>query len=286
MHDGSVASGQLADGSPWHIHYAVQGNGPDVVLLHGGGPGATGASNYGRNVATLAQHFRCWVIDFPGWGASSKNLGDWGGAGPFQNGALALLAFMDAMAIGRAHLVGNSFGGSAALCLAMSQPERVGRLVLMGPGGGVVPGATGPTEGIRQLLSYYLGEGPTMAKLEAFIQNLVFDPSQITPALLRERFEASLAPDIVARPPLLPPPPGTPPSPAMFIGQDPRLATLAHEALFIWGLQDKVNPVEAMQSFRTMPRADFLLLARCGHWAQWEQAEKFNAFVTQFLGRP
>ena len=54
-------------------------------------------------------------------------------------------------------------------------------LVLMGPGGGRVPGATGPTEGIRQLQNYYLGEGPTLEKLSAFIGNLVYDSTLITP---------------------------------------------------------------------------------------------------------
>lgn len=285
MLESSVAKGTLADGSPWHIHYTVQGSGPDVVMLHGGGPGATGSSNYSKNVAALAQHFRCWVIDFPGWGQSSKNLNAWGGEGPFQNGGRAVLAFMAAVGIAHAHLIGNSFGGSAALCAALAHPQRVDKLVLMGPGGGVVPGAKGPTEGIVQLLTYYLGEGPTLAKLEAFIQNLVYDTSVITPALLQERFNASNVAEIIANPPLLPPPPGTPPSPAMFISQEPRLADLPHPALFIWGLQDKVNPVEGMQGFRNMPNADFLLLSKCGHWAQWEHADKFNDLVLGFLRR-
>ena len=71
-------------------------------MLHGGGPGATGASNYGKNVEALSRHHRCWVIDFPGWGRSSKNLNAFGGEGPFQNGARAVLAFMDAMGLQRA----------------------------------------------------------------------------------------------------------------------------------------------------------------------------------------
>ena len=44
------------------------GSGHPVVLLHGGGAGATGASNYSRNIDTLAEHFRVIVPDMPGYG--------------------------------------------------------------------------------------------------------------------------------------------------------------------------------------------------------------------------
>src|SRR5690606_40895742 len=84
---------------------------------------------------------------------------------PVRSVALSTLSLHDALPI--------SFGGASALCLAMDAPQRVGKLVLMGPAGGVVAGATGPTEGIKQLLTYYLGEGPSLEKLQAFIGNLV-----------------------------------------------------------------------------------------------------------------
>lgn len=273
--------GRTGNGTPWRIAYEVTGSGDDVILLHGGGPGATGSSNYGKNIESLSRHFRCWVIDFPGWGQSSKNLDAFGDIGPFQNGARAVRAFMDAAGLARAHLIGNSFGGSAALCLAMEAPERAGKLVLMGPGGGVVAGATGPTEGIRQLLTYYLGEGPTLEKLQAFVGNLVYDASLLTPDLIRLRFDASNDPGIRANPPLIPPPGG--PGKETFISLDPRLATLPHHTLFIWGLQDKVNPVAGLEPFKAVPNADCLLLSRCGHWAQWEHPQRFNDAVISFL---
>ncbi len=284
MTQSKFVEGQTEHGTPWRIAYQVSGSGDDVILLHGGGPGATGASNYGKNIEALSRRFRCWVIDFPGWGRSSKNLDAFGGLGPFHNGGRAVRAFMDALGLARAHLIGNSFGGASALCLAMDAPERVGKLVLMGPGGGVVAGATGPTEGIRQLLTYYLDEGPTLEKLQAFIGNLVYDTSLLTPELIRQRFEDSNDPEIRANPPLVPPPGG--PGQETFISLDPRLATLPHRALFIWGLQDKVNPVDGLEPFKAMPNADYLLLSRCGHWAQWEHPQRFNDVVASFLGDP
>jgi pimeloyl-ACP methyl ester carboxylesterase len=281
MAQAQFVEGTTRTGAAWRIGYRVSGAGEDVVLLHGGGPGATGASNYSKNIEALSRHFRCWVIDFPGWGSSSKNLNAFGGLGPFHNGGRAVLAFMDAVGIPRAHLIGNSFGGSSALCLAMDAPERVGKLVLMGPGGGVVAGATGPTEGIKQLLTYYLGDGPSLDKLQAFIGNLVHDQRLLTPELIRQRFEASNDPEIRANPPLVPPPGG--PGKETFISLDPRLASTMHRALFIWGLQDRVNPVAGLEPFKVMPNADHLLLTNCGHWAQWEHPQRFNDVVTSFL---
>ena len=50
--------------------------------------------------------------------------------------------------------------------MALEQPQRVGRVVLMGPGGiGMSQGK--PTDGLKRLLGYYGGEGPTLEKLRA-----------------------------------------------------------------------------------------------------------------------
>ena len=64
--------------------------------------------------------------------------------------------------------MGNSLGGACALRMALDRPERVGRLVLMGPGG-VGISESKPTDGLKRLLGYYAGEGPTLEKLRKFI---------------------------------------------------------------------------------------------------------------------
>ena len=54
------------------IRVAEGGKGPALLMLHGGGPGATGISNFSRNVPALAEHFRVIVPDLPGYGGSTK----------------------------------------------------------------------------------------------------------------------------------------------------------------------------------------------------------------------
>ena len=170
-----------------HIHLSEFGSGKPVLMLHGGGPGASGVSNYSRNIDALAAAgFRVLVPDMPGYGKSSKGVAD----DPFGDLAGAMLGLLDALHIDRAHAVGNSLGGAVALRLALEQPARVGRLVLMGPGGVGISSAP-PTDGLKRLLGYYAGEGPTLDKLRAFIcGDLVFDASRITEDVLRGGHDA------------------------------------------------------------------------------------------------
>ena len=181
------------------IHLAELGAGPPVLMLHGGGPGASGLSNYARNVEALARHVRVLVPDLPGYGRSSKGVN---ADDPFGDLATTMLGLLDALDIPRAHVVGNSLGGACALQMALRQPDRIGRLVLMGPGG-VGISQNPPSAGLKRLVGYYSGEGPTLDKLRAFLcEDLVYDGSAITDAVLRERFASSIDPEVVANPPL------------------------------------------------------------------------------------
>ncbi len=266
------------------IFYAEAGEGPVVVLLHGGGPGAFGTSNFSRNIDALAASYRVIVPDLPGYGRSTKGVN---GEDPFGDLADGIRGLLDALGIEKAHLVGNSYGGACALRLALDTPERVGKLILMGPGGiGTTRGL--PTAGLTQLLNYYGGDGPTLAKLETFIRDyLVYDGKSVPQAVIEARYKSSIEPDVVANPPLRRPSGITAPRTLwrMDFTRDSRLATLQTPTLVIWGADDKVNkPSGAKALADTMPNCDVLMLAKTGHWAQWERAEFFNAAALAWLG--
>lgn len=265
------------------VFVAETGDGPPVVLLHGGGPGASGVSNYAANVDTLAAHHRVIVPDLPGYGRSSKGIDH---SDPFGYLADAVRAALDALGIERAHLVGNSYGGSATLRLALDTPQRVDRLVLMGPGGIGTTRAL-PTPGLNALLSYYTGSGPSRDKLETFIrQYLVYDPSRIPDAAIAARYQASIDPEVIADPPLRRPS-GLGALRTLWrmdLTRDTRLSGLATPTLVVWGAEDRVNrPSGGTTLAATMPNASLLQLARTGHWVQFEQAALFNEVVGAFL---
>ena len=132
-----------------HLHYEEAGSGPVVVLLHGGGPGASGMANFRRNLPPFAERFRTLVIDQPGYGKSDKPpvTGNY-----FTFAADALAGLLDELGIERVHLVGNSLGGGTAVRFALRFPARAGRLALMGPGGlSLNVFAPDPTEGVKRL---------------------------------------------------------------------------------------------------------------------------------------
>ena len=262
------------------IAVTERGAGEAVVLLHGGGPGASGMSNYARNVDALAQRFRVIVPDLPGYGRSSKDIDQ---SDPFGDLAGAVRGLLDALGIDRAHLVGNSYGGAAALRLTLDRPDRVGRLVLMGPGG-IGTTRRPPTPGLKRLLAYYGGEGPTRAKLERFIRDdLVYDGSAVPAEMIEERYQASIAPEVVANPPLRRPA-GLRTLLRMDLLRDKRLSRAATPTLVLWGADDKVNrPSGGLLLAERMPRCDLYLVARTGHWVQWERPDLFNSLTAAFL---
>nr|WP_232329665.1 alpha/beta hydrolase [Nocardia violaceofusca] len=265
------------------IFFVEAGSGPVVVLLHGGGPGASGVSNYSRNIEVLAQRFRVIVPDMPGYGRSSKWVDR---SDPFGDLAAAVGGLLDELDIPKADLIGNSYGGAAALRLAMDRPEKVGRMVLMGPGGVGTTRAL-PTAGLQRLLNYYTGGGPSREKITEFIREyLVFDGSVVPEELIEARYQASLDPEVVANPPLR-----RPSGPLalrtlwrMDFTRDSRLRKVAHPTLVVWGTDDKVNrPDGGKMLLDAMPDCDLYLAANTGHWVQWERAELFNALATAFL---
>ena len=262
------------------IFVAETGAGAPVVLLHGGGPGASGVSNYSRNIDALAEKFRIMVPDMPGYGRSTKGVDR---TDPFGYLADHIRGMLDQLGIERAHLVGNSYGGACALRLALDTPERVDRLVLMGPGGvGTSRGL--PTAGLKSLLSYYGGDGPSREKLRTFIHEyLVFDGNDVPDALIESRYAASIDPEVLANPPLQRPA-GLGALWRMDFTRDRRLTGLETPTLVIWGRDDKVNkPSGAAMLGKRMPNADVLITANTGHWVQWERADFFNAVTTAFL---
>ncbi|MCV7345554.1 alpha/beta fold hydrolase [Mycolicibacterium rhodesiae] len=256
------------------------GDGPPVVLLHGGGPGASGLSNYSRNIDALARRYRVVIPDMPGYGRSSKHVDH---RDPFGYLADTMRGMLDELGLATAHLVGNSYGGAAALRLALDTPHRVDKLVLMGPGGiGTTRGL--PTEGLKSLLAYYTGDGPSRDKLAAFIRNyLVYDGGAVPDELIDLRYRASIDPEVVATPPLRRPS-GIRTLWRMDLTRDKRLRRLGTPTLVLWGRDDKVNrPAGGPMLLNLMPNAELVMTSHTGHWMQWERADLFNDLVAEFL---
>jgi len=258
------------------LHYHDIGHGAPLICLHGGGPGASGWSNFVENIDALAEHFRVLLIDMPQFGKSEKVIVN---EGRLTYTARAVHAFMDALEIPRADFVGNSIGAQSIMKLCIDAPERVRRHVALGNNAAApltffMPR---PQEGIRLIIDYYKGEGPTREKMRRLIQTLVYDSSFLTEELLDARYEASAEPETVD----------------IWTNHHPPREEIAHlldridtPTLLLWGAEDRFSSLDSgLIELKVLRNAELHIFQRCGHWVQLEKAETFNKLAIEFLTR-
>jgi 4,5:9,10-diseco-3-hydroxy-5,9,17-trioxoandrosta-1(10),2-diene-4-oate hydrolase len=276
---------ELANGWRLHYHEAGDRSNDTVVLLHGGGPGASAWSNFGRTLGVLAERFHVIAVDQPGFGRSSKPTEF--AKQFFAASADALAELLDLLGIERAHCVGNSLGGGTSVRLALDHPDKAGRLVLMAPGGlGLNVFAPDPTEGITKLYAFGAPPGPSPDKLADFLRTLVFDQSIITDDLVAERYRYAADPETLASMRAMGASflrPGA--AEQAMLWRD--AYKLRQRVLLVWGREDRVNPLDgALTALKLIPRAQLHVFGGCGHWAMIEKFDEFNALTTQFLAAP
>ncbi|WP_051831315.1 4,5:9,10-diseco-3-hydroxy-5,9,17-trioxoandrosta-1(10),2-diene-4-oate hydrolase [Streptomyces violens] len=272
-----------AGGIELHFHEAGPAGAPVVIMLHGGGPGASGWSNFGGNLPVFARTFRTLLIDQPCFGRSAKPEPD---RDYFSYSAGAVAALMDELGIAQAHFIGNSLGGGTSVRMALDHPDKVGKLLLMGPGGiSLNLFAPDPTEGIKRLFEFQASPEPTKEQLRAFLSVMAYDQSIVTDELVEERWASATDPETKL---------GNARMAAAFANpawaQDWMLWREAHRitqpVLLTWGREDRTNPLDgALVALKTIPDARLHVFPHCGHWAQTEQADEFNRLAIAFFSQ-
>jgi 4,5:9,10-diseco-3-hydroxy-5,9,17-trioxoandrosta-1(10),2-diene-4-oate hydrolase len=264
----------------YELVYREAGSGPVLVMLHGSGPGVSGMSNYAENLGRLSRTFRTIVVDMPGFGDSPEVAY----TKPYpEHAADAVVSLLDDLGIAKAHLVGNSMGGFVALETAFAHPDRVDRMVLMGPGG-LAAEIFSPamSEGARRLGDFM--KAPSEQAMRAWVDTMVSDIRSVSKELITERTERALAPGAIERMVNV--------FMSLAIGSAhgpmwTRTGRIPHRTLVTWGRDDRMLPLEgAFFATRRMPNADLHIFANCGHWAQVERKAAFEALVAEFLTAP
>jgi pimeloyl-ACP methyl ester carboxylesterase len=253
------------------ISAAEAGSGPALLAVHG--LGGTKAS-FLPTIGALGDAYRVIAVDLPGFGDSVKPL-----RAPFDAPYFArtMAAVLDAAGVERAHVVGNSMGGRIAIEMALTESERVDRLVLLSPAlAWLRPRRWAP---IVRLLRPELSlvpmpvepivrriaprDGWAAAGVDEFLR-------AYTTARGRHAFNA------VARNIYLDEPHGE-------HGLWERLGGMAHESLFVWGREDTLVPIGFMKHVeRTFPAARHVELD-CGHVPQVERPRETHEAMRDFL---
>ena len=239
------------------LHYHDIGKGEPVIFLHGGGQGAGAWTNWQHNLQVFADAgYRAIAPDGFGYGLSSKPTD---GNFNFEMLMGCLVKLFEHLKLDKVTLVGNSLGGAMSIRFSQDFPQRVKKLVVMGPGG------IGPMEkylampAIQMLKALGQEEGGfSKDKLRRFLEFMAYSKEDVTDQLVNERYEVAVT------------------QPARVFQtlsiEDlrPRLNILKNlPTMVLWGRDDQACPVESgLEIMKECDNARIIVFSQCGHWVQ------------------
>lgn len=251
-----------------------------IVLLHGVG---TSAGEWSWVLPALARNHRVYAIDLPGYDAS--------GEPPDYSSAFTarfVSAFLDAVGVESAAVVGSSFGGLVALRLALSDPARVYALILADSAG--LDRAVNPAWAAHALPR---GSGPMAAwertplgaAQRVFMRALLLfgRPWQIPLKWIRNQYKVAQRPDLTRTElAALRTTVNLAGQREVFVDE---LSRLQMPTLIVWGIEDRVFPYwQARDAASRLPKGSLKFIPNCGHLPHVEQPKQFVSILKEFLG--
>jgi 2-hydroxymuconate-semialdehyde hydrolase len=251
------------------------GQGAPVLLVHGSGPGVSAWANWRLTIPALAERRRVIAPDMRGFGFTERPAAPDEADYRMARWVQQLIDLLDALDLPQADVVGNSFGGALALALAIREPQRVRRLVLMGSVGVRFPISPG--------LDAVWGYEPSLENMRRLMNVFTFDRQLVTEDLARLRYEASIRPGFQAAFAAMFPAPRQRWVDAM-ASAEADIRALPHHALVLHGREDRVIPLaNSLTLADWIPRSQLHVFGQCGHWTQIEHAQRFVRLVNDFL---
>jgi pimeloyl-ACP methyl ester carboxylesterase len=259
------------------VNYVEMGSGEPAILVHGLGGSW---QNWLDNIPHLARHHRVIALDLPGFGDSQTPSWE----ATIENYGRLLHDFCEKIGVGSCNLVGSSMGGFISTELAINEPQRVDRLVLVSAAGityarlrrepmsalGRVTRAAAP------LAFRYRMEGLRRPWLRHLAyRGLVYDPRGIRKELLWEITHPALQAESFYE------------AMTNLAGYDSRhrLEEIEVPTLVVWGRNDRVVPSNAAPEYQRLigENARLEVFARCGHLPMLERPVRFNRLMDSFL---
>ncbi len=257
------------------LHYRTMGKGPAVILLSGG-PGFD--VDYMQPVAEkLADAFTCVLLEQRGTGRSRAAKPD-PASMTLRNVVEDLEALRVHLKLDALTLIGHSWGGMLAMAYAAAHPDRVGRLLLVGPGGmdPQFQAYFGPNLEMR----LWPSDKEARAAAKTPVQNI----RALTPAYFFDREKAlafakatpedSLHADVGA---------AMWPDLAKSYNVRDSMKKLDRPTLIVQGRQDPIGESTAYEIHLAIKGSSLQFLNRCGHFPWLEQPEAFFKVTREFL---
>lgn len=254
------------------LHYNEAGDGPALILNHGGGPGANAWDNSKYVFKPLSEHFRTILLDLPGYGESQKGVSRDGE--PMDVFMARLIRdFIDVLGIDRTHLYGSSQFGPAALRFGIEYPDRCGKIIVQSSGIGKHEGDL--PDGIKSLGAF--ANDPSVENMEKVFSYFTPREEFRSPEVIRARYEMALTPGhLESRREM---------TNASNSDPTPDLHKLQSEVLIVHGNEDGMVPIDdALHLLKVVPRSRAVIWGdRSGHFVLTEHPVEFARLTTEFL---
>ncbi len=239
--------------------------GPPLIFIHGYGGDL---NSWMFNQEAFAESHTSYALDLPGHGGSTKDVG----AGDLNVFTSAVVAFMDAKSIDKAHLVGHSMGGATALALAANKADRIASATLIAPAG---LGSEINMDYINGFISQSRAK-----KLRAVLEMLVADPGAITSEMVDEVIKFKRVDGV--GPALEKLRDGLMPGGTQGTDLRASLSALAAPAQVVWGKEDRILPAAHGEGLPDQVTVTFF--DETGHMPHMERAAEVNELVGKLVG--
>jgi len=261
-------------------HYVHAGDGDPVILVHGGGPGASGRAGWANTIPALSRRFHVYAVDLIGYGYTDKPFIEYS----FQTLVNHLAGFIDALNLKQVRLVGNSQGAYIAIKYTLDYPSRVKQVALISTG--TLAKAVGlDDQGRATPLPRFDG---TKESLRQFLCTIVNDTSKITDELVESRFAVATLPghremheSLERYRRML----AENPNQRQVYEVGERLAKLTIPWCLIWGRDDRSAPLDPLGYglHKLYPHVPFYVVDGSGHQVQNDKPEECNRILLEFF---
>jgi non-heme chloroperoxidase len=235
------------------LHYAEQGDREEeaIIFLHAY---ADSWFSYGRVLPLLSPAYHAFALDQRGHGDSDKPECCYAA----DDYAADVEAFMEAVGIDEATLVGDSSGGLIAQRVALDYPHRVSRLVLIGSPTTLVDNEAViewweslrtledpiPPEFVRELLESIIHHPVP----EEFLERAISQSLKVPARVWRDYWEGVV----------------------LGVDDTARLGEIGAPTMILWGEWDALLPREEQEGrAAAIPDATLLVYPETGHLAHW-----------------
>jgi pimeloyl-ACP methyl ester carboxylesterase len=249
------------------VHYEAYGRGKPVILLHGW------INSWGvwqDSMLYLADKcgFKVYALDFWGFGESAKAK-----TPPFRVASYVDMVdqFMETLGILRAPVLGHSMGGTVALSLALSHPDRVTRVGVVGsPINGNSLNFFLKLAGINWI-AHTVRRYPVLLRTVIYI-NTVGDSKRVRDMIQHDAEKTSVESFFRSIGDL------------HYTDLRPLLPQLTIPALGVYGRGDNiVHPDQGRVLAQVLPTAKVQMMDRSRHFVMLDEPDRFHEAVSGFL---